>query len=386
MKRALSKRALTSLMLAAGAVVLTTGCSKDTAAPTEMASAVQQKNTIDKGDNQSDDHDRSDENANQPTTYAVIGDVPYEPRAGASALSLMPTLIGSINNDPDVRRAIHIGDIKSGSTLCSDAWFQTIANSFSTFADPLVYTPGDNEWTDCHRANNGGYNPLNRLAKIRELFFANPGRTLGSVQPRVDAQDGFPENVSWKASKVMFGTFHVLGSNNGREKWFGDRKDTTSKNPLVTVPKPETAAEGVSREAEYVARNAANVRWLNKLFSDAKSGNAQGVVLFLQADMYHPDDRAAGAVFTAHLEFLTQLAALATNLGKPVLIVCGDSHEFRVDVGVPWFSLYGLTPVPNITQLTVDRSIENDIDWLKLRIDPKTASVFSWQQVIVPVP
>ncbi|MBL0171986.1 MAG: hypothetical protein IPP90_14940 [Gemmatimonadaceae bacterium] len=316
----------------------------------------------------------------------MIGDVPYEPRTPASALSLMPTLIGAINSDPQVTRAIHIGDIKSGSTKCTDAWFQSIATSFSTFADPLVYTPGDNEWTDCHRANNGGYNPLNRLAKIRELFFANPGRTLGGQQQRVDVQRNFPENVSWTASRVIFSTLHVIGSNNGRAAWFGDRKDTISLSPLVTVLKPETAAEGASREAEYAARNAANIRWLERTFEEAREEHAKGVVLFLQADMWHPEDRAAGAVFTAHQAFLERVAALAKSFKRPVLIVCGDSHDLRVDVGVPWFSLYGITPAANITQLTVDRSIEADIDWLKLHIDPNTPGVFTWEQVIVPVP
>ena len=41
---------------------------------------------------------------------------------------------------------------------------------------------GDNEWTDCHRPNNGGYNPLERLAKVRATFFPSPGRTLGQHQ------------------------------------------------------------------------------------------------------------------------------------------------------------------------------------------------------------
>ena len=379
------KSTITGLWLAVGLTVVTTGCSRDTVAPTAIAlSADRQAVNANAREDKDDRDDERDNNGNQPTTYAVIGDVPYEPRTPASALSLMPALISSINADPDVRRAIHIGDIKSGSTLCSDSWFQSIAASFATFADPLVYAIGDNEWTDCHRANNGGYNPLNRLAKLRQVFFANPGRTLGAVRAEVEVQSGFPENVAWTASKVSFATFHVVGSNNGREKWFGDRKDTVSLIPLVTLPKPETVAEGVSREAEYAARNAANIKWLERLFDEAK--HSKGVVLFLQADMFHPDDRAAGAVFTAHQAFLTRLAALAKQFKGPVLIVCGDSHQFRVDVGVPWFSLYGLTPVANITQLTVDRSIEADIDWLKLRIDPKSPAVFSWQQVFVPVP
>ena len=124
-------------------------------------------------------NDENDDD-NSSSVFAVIGDVPYEPRAPQPALSLMPALINAINGDPEVTRAVHIGDIKSGSTPCSDAWFQSIAASFSTFQDPLNYAIGDNEWTDCHRANNGGYNPLNRLAKLREIFFSNPGFTFGA--------------------------------------------------------------------------------------------------------------------------------------------------------------------------------------------------------------
>ncbi len=367
------QRTIAGLWIAVGLGVLGTGCSTDTRTPTATMTAADQQQA-----NISED--------NGPTAYAVIGDVPYEPRSPQSALSLMPTLIGSINQDPDVRRAIHVGDIKSGSTVCSDDWFQKIAASFATFSDPLVYAIGDNEWTDCHRANNGGYNPLDRLAKLHEIFSANPGYTLGGEQKRVKAQDGYPENASWMASRVVFSSFHIIGSNNGRDQWFKDRLDTVSLSPLTTVPKPETAAEGASREAEYLARNAANIAWLDRTFAQASDEHAKGVVLFIQADLFHPDDRTAGAVFTAHQEWLERLAQLAGQFDRPVLIVCGDSHNFRVDVGVPWFILYGLTPLPNITQLTVDRSIENDIDWIKLKIDPKSPVVFSWEQIFVPVP
>ena len=80
---------------------------------------------------------------------------------------------------------------------------------------------------------------------------------------------------------------------------------------------------------------------------------------------------------------------LATRYGRPVLILAGDYHNYRVDVGVPWFSLYGVSPVANITQIIVDRSIEattdaSPIDYLRLTIDPKSTAVFSWEQVAVP--
>ena len=37
---------------------------------------------------------------------------------------------------------------------------------------------GDNDWTDCDRTTNGGFNPLERLDHERALFFATD-RTFG---------------------------------------------------------------------------------------------------------------------------------------------------------------------------------------------------------------
>jgi hypothetical protein len=305
-----------------------------------------------------------DQSAN-PLDVAVIGDVPY----GSDALAQFPTLVGAINADPKVRLVVHVGDIKSGSTECSTAWFQEIAHQFSTFADPLVYAIGDNEWTDCHRANNGGYDPLGRLAVLRDLFFADPGHTLGGRNMRTEAQASYPENQLWVESRVTFAALHVVGSNNGLEPWFGGA---------------ETPAQTAAREAEVAARNAANLAWLEHAFATAREQGSVGIALFFQADLWHPEDRAAGAHFSAHAPFVGRLAQLAAAYGKPVLLVVGDSHDLRVDTGVPWFSLYGVTPPANVTQVVVDRSIETDIDWLRLHVDPRSAEVFTWTQVLVP--
>ena len=110
-------------------------------------------------------------------TFAVIGDVPY----GDPAQAAFPAFIAGINDDPDVQAVTHLGDIKSGSTTCDDQRFAAVRRDFDLFADPLHYTPGDNEWTDCHRANNGGYQPLERLAQVRQLFFSPAGPHPGSA-------------------------------------------------------------------------------------------------------------------------------------------------------------------------------------------------------------
>ena len=114
------------------------------------------------------------------------------------------------------------------------------------------------------------------------------------------------------------------------------------------------------------------------------------MVLFYQADMWNQPDRDAGISFEAHRGFVTRLAALATEFGRPVLVVVGDYHDYRVDVGVPWFStFYGVAGPANLTQIVVDRSIEattdaSPIDYLRLKIDPASPAVFSWENVIVP--
>ena len=131
-----------------------------------------------------------------PYTLAVIGDIPY----GAQKLEDFPKLIALMNADPKVDVAVHLGDIKAGSSSpCTDEYFTTIRGLFDTFQDPLVYTPGDNEWTDCHVAskNNGLYTPTERLAAVRALFFPVPGQTLGGRKKQLLTQADDPDNSAF---------------------------------------------------------------------------------------------------------------------------------------------------------------------------------------------
>lgn len=322
-----------------------------------------------------------DRSAN-PLDIAVIGDTPY----GTKAIALFPTLVDAIDSDPKVREVVHVGDLKSGSEQCSDARIQLSADLFDSFTIPFVYAIGDNEWTDCHRANNGGYDPLDRLAFVRSTLFPVPGQVLGGRRMTVEAQPNYPENQLWVQSRVTFSVSHIIGSNNGLDPWFGDRK-------VNGVPVPETPAEGASRVAEVTARQAANIAWLEHTFATAKAQRSVGIVLFFQADLWHPGDRADGATFTAHQGWMDRLAQLARGYDGKVLLIVGDSHDYRVDVGVPWATTYyGEPPMPNVTQIVVDRSIESPasdagtpsvIEWLRLHVDPRSPEVFSWKQEIV---
>ena len=303
--------------------------------------------------------DRSHGSSADAVTVAVIGDTPY----GADQVATFPADIAQINGDPAVRRAIHLGDIKNGSSLCDDAYFAARLADFETFEDPLSYTPGDNEWTDCHRANNGGYLPTERLAKVRELFFDQPGQTLGG-QARVQFQSqALPENVIWQTARVPFGLVHVVGSNDNQLPWFGDRKDATG------APQPETPAETATRSREYVAREAAALVWIDRLFDIAEEGDAPAVVLGMQADMW--DGPAAGQ--TAFAPIKAVVADRALRFGRPVLLLQGDSHVFLVDTpaGMP----------PNLTRIVVQGSTSLPREYLRLRVDPASAGIFTCENI-----
>jgi hypothetical protein len=282
-------------------------------------------------------------------TVAVIGDTPY----GAEQLAQFPALIADINADPDVDLALHVGDIKSGSTLCSDAYFQTISSLFETFEDPLVYTPGDNEWTDCHRPTNGGYDPLERLATLRETFFAEPGSTLGGRDKRVLAQPSYPENQLWLQSRVAFAAVHAVGSQNNLAPWTN-----------------ETPAQREARVAEAEARIDAALRWIDATFAVARVSGAAGVVVAMQADTFVAENETSPG-FAAIVERLERRAA---QFARPVLLLQGDTHEYLVDTP--------LAGAPNVTRVVVQG--ETASEWLRVTVNPRRAQVFTWQRVALP--
>jgi hypothetical protein len=306
------------------------------------------------------------------STYAVIGDTPYS----TFQIQHFPADIAEINADPDVTRVIHLGDIKSGSTRCDTidsnpltGDFTQIQSDFALFEDPLVYTPGDNEWTDCHRANNGGYVPTERLATIRQMFFANPGETLGQNPATVEAQDGYPENVTWNASRVQFGVLNIPGSNNDWLPWFG------------VTPRSQDQVDEVTN------RTAADVQWMDHIFALAKANKAKAVWIGIQADMWDPALNADPAQSDHFTPIVQELAADSLAWERPVDLFNGDSHVYEVDnplanPSTAQNQVYGVTqPVPNLTRVTVNGSTTPCHQWLKLSIDPKSDAVFSWQQM-----
>ena len=196
----------------------------------------------------------------QPTTpfsFMVIGDVPYRV---PQDFVRFDRLIAAVNaTNPAF--TFHVGDIKAANEPCTDEYFRGIFNRFKKITGPLIYTPGDNEWTDCHRERAGKFNPRERLDKVREIFFAEPGRSLGATPMPIDSQSvvmpnhaRYVENGRFWRNGVLFVTVHVVGGNNGLE------------------------ATELEAASEYFDRNKANVVWLDDSFKLARDQGAKAVV------------------------------------------------------------------------------------------------------------
>ena len=180
-----------------------------------------------------------------------------------------PAFIAAINRDPKIDLVIHTGDIHSGSTYCTLAYNQTVFNLWTQFKDPLVYTPGDNEWTDCQKSKEGGGvknssneyvdyaagHPVANLALVRSMFFPEAGKTLGgrtkyvtsqaqAFDPSHPADAEYVENVLWEQSQVMFVTINVPGgSNNDDDTWNTGAFGATKSGPQIQEVAQRTAAD-----------------------------------------------------------------------------------------------------------------------------------------------
>ena len=210
-----------------------------------------------------------------------------------------------------------------------------------------MLTPGDNDWTDCDRASNGGFNSRESLDHERQLFYATLF-TLGQHRLHEEVQTAAlcldagsnkvpcVENRRFTLRGVTYVVLNIQGSCN---------------NLCDTNPDP----------AECAARNAADIAWLHESFAEARARNSSAVMLISQADPgFDATDATRGPVRDAKTlvetdflptsdpaykgvtsplirtpdgshDFLIALRQEVIAFNKPVAYVHGDSHYFRID-------------------------------------------------------
>ena len=296
-----------------------------------------------------------------PFSFAAIGDAPYLPEAGGHQIypaTSYEALIASINADPAIEFTIHVGDIKAGDTLCEAAVYAQNLAYFDSYLNPVMYTPGDNEWTDCHRANNGGMDPLDRLSLIRSTFFPD-NKSLGQNPiPLFKDEPPYLENSLWRERPAMFITLNQPGSNNNR-----NRTTSIYQDPA---------------DAEWTARNASNMAFLDHWLQVA-AANPQ-VKLVVIASQANPFERFIepnqGYTVSGYGDFIDRLRAfVSANPDKHVLYIGGDTHTPRMDH--PLTDVYPSptqltpagTPYPNFTRLEVYGAAGALNTWWKVTVD-----------------
>ncbi|MGZ5698478.1 MAG: hypothetical protein ACXWHA_14500, partial [Usitatibacter sp.] len=345
-----------------------------------------------------------------------------------------PGYVSALNAATDVSLVLHVGDIHSGKQFCTQDYNNLIANDWKALSKPLVYTPGDNEWSDCHKSGEGGGtwnaatssityvvdangnkvsyqggDPAANLDLVRSMFFAQPSKDFTGrmdvhgqateFDPAFPADAKYVENVWFEKSGVMFVTLNMPGgSNNDTDIWYGA--------PTMSAAQAQ----------EVTNRSAANLRWLDAAFKRADLA----MVIQIQADMWDVDGKTA-AHLTQYKQFVDSIATHATAFGKPVLLLNGDSHFYRADNPLVQGAPCTIEPAPGASAVTCAASVmpvgnpadpyanqpngynvpnfhrvvvhgsATPLEWLKLAIDPNydrnapatstSFGPFSWQRM-----
>lgn len=287
--------------------------------------------------------------------FGLFGDGPYTVFDNARYRRVLEEVSGA-----ELRWFLHVGDILSRP--CSDEVFADRLASMESLPLPVIYTPGDNEWVDCYGRRKGGYDPLERLQRIRQMFFADPHTSLGGRSMRVETQaedsifGEFVENVRWREGRLLFATLHIVGSDNG-------------------VVDSSRRAGADEREAER--RTEAAIAWMDEAFRIARDEQRAGVVLALHGNPRleaPPEARGPYAGLVARLQQLT------ASFNGSVLLIHGDTHTLRLDQ--PLVHPTSGAVLPNFTRLETYGS--PNIGWVRVIMDATTGQLVRIEKRLIP--
>ena len=288
---------------------------------------------------------------NSELQFALIGDNPY----GDDNVFKYEKLIEDINSS-DVSWVIHLGDMKNGRSSCSDEKFLSLYELNSKFHMPFVLTPGDNDWFDCRRESAGSWGRMNRLNKLREIFFQEDHPLEAETQSETSVYSEFVENALWVQEDILFATVHLVGVS-GREGGLD--------------------LHGYIQDAA--------VEWLQTIFKRAREKNVRAVFVATQADIFpysvEPDwlkleCPSCNFIRKYYEPFYEALKQELSNFDNQVLLAVGDTHIFRVDK--PLYDKNQL--VINFTRVEVFGS--EQVHWVKVNLS-KSDGVFVIEQEFV---
>jgi hypothetical protein len=321
----------------------------------------------------SDDDRRDRDRDSDSYTIGLFGDTPYNELGRTQYAALLADV-----NAKRVAFSIFDGDLKAGGDgPCDDALYATAIANFNTLRRPLIWLPGDNDWTDCWGrygpASMPYFDPLERLG-LERVLFTSTDQSLGQrtlTLTRQSSEGGllaeYSENVRWKYGPVVYIGLNVQGSNDNYP-YAGVDGET---RPQIEIDR---------QRGEEVARKAANLQWLHEGFGYAKKVRARGVMVIQQADLNFNNEQhlVDTRSWDAFPDYVDALRSETLAFRGQVVLVHGDSHYFKMD-----------TPIngPNDGVLANFTRIETfgarNTHWVSATIDPNNPNLFNFEPRIV---
>lgn len=349
-------------------------------------------------------------------SFGAVGDQDYrfifdDPNAARKA---WVNIVNDINSTKAIGFTIHVGDIGTpldgldvtgveGDMCKNDS--QTVldkASIMNSFKKGVVYTPGDNEWSDC-AYNNAAANffggtppPFNidpqlSLSQLRAVFYPDANKSLGTQSHiHLIRQENYPENVRYSYGDVLFTTFHATGGSGSFEtfdqclSYLYDIDNVAGGPPPIAIPNLYVRLDGSNNPdcSEQQARQQANVQWLWDAYRAAKKTHAKALVIAHHADLrISPDGQTS--LIEQYTPYVQAIRDISVKFKKPVLVLFGDSHVFMIDKP---FKKENGEVVQNATRLEVFGSDYDGLpntNWIQVNADTKAKEPFSFDLYMV---
>jgi hypothetical protein len=303
---------------------------------------------------------------------ALIADLPQWPAAEANMATLLDYFA-----ERKLSLVIHAGGIKGDTESCSDAVLGSRQQLLNQSPLPLIYVPGETDWSECQSPANGSFDPVERLNRLRELFFPEDATLGRHPRPVLRQSDqalfrSFRENMRMSIGDVLIVGLNVPGDNNHYRNEGG-------------------------RNSEFEDRREANRQWLARAFSVARQRGLNGIVVVAHADPHFAngwekkgrptllDGFMRHRTRDGYLEFKRQLRELSARFNGQVLLVHagGNGPESGFGIDKPLHDAAGKV-VQNFTRVSLPTGTISQ--WAELVITPAAASPFAVVLKDAPAP